>query len=155
MLDRQIQIYGIDTGNFYSNTEVYLHQKHHKIKADNRYIANRNREIEKRLYEENIENKEEIKELQQEYRENKKIIDIKTEKIKQTKEKLLKILSNKVQSNIEQNGKHHIRELRENPVAKLNVISVFDGTLTRTLGVEPDTFTDDFMVIQVYFFDII
>ena len=39
-LEKQIQIYGIDTGNFYSNTEARLHWKNQKIKIEKKNLKN-------------------------------------------------------------------------------------------------------------------
>ena len=37
-LQSQIHIYGIDTGNFYTNNESRLHWKNHKIKIEKRNL---------------------------------------------------------------------------------------------------------------------
>ena len=37
-LQSQIHIYGIDTGNFYTNNEARLHWKNHKIKIEKRNL---------------------------------------------------------------------------------------------------------------------
>ena len=41
MLDKQIAIYGIDTGDFYSNKEAHLHWKIHQIRAEKRFLKNK------------------------------------------------------------------------------------------------------------------
>ena len=79
----------------------------------------------------------------------------KSAKAKEVKDRLLSLLSNKVEENIRTNGRHHIRELREEQLSDKNVISVFDSYFTRTIGAKPDEFCEDFMVIQVYYFDVI
>lgn len=85
----------------------------------------------------------------------KQLIDIKNKAIKKTKDDLLKLLANKVEANIQSNGKHHIRELRENQVSNKNIISVFDSSFTRMIGAKQDELCEDFMVVQVYYFDVI
>ncbi len=65
------------------------------------------------------------------------------------------MLSNKVNANIQSHGKHHIRTLRENQVSQKNEISIFNSSLLRTIGAIPDTLTDDLIVVQVYYFDMI
>ena len=83
------------------------------------------------------------------------LISIKNKHIKKTKDNLLKLLENKINANIESNGKHHIRELGENQVSEKNVISVFDSAFTRMIGAKQDELCEDFMVVQVYYFDVI
>lgn len=82
-------------------------------------------------------------------------ISYKGSKAKEVKDRLLALLANKVDENIRTNGTHHIRELREDQLSDKNVISVFDSYFTRTIGAKPDEFCEDFMVIQVYYFDVI
>lgn len=84
-----------------------------------------------------------------------KFFKYKGKKAKEIKEKLLKVLENKVEANIKSNGNHHIRELQENQVSKKNIISVFDSSFTRTIGANPNELSEDFMVIQVFYFSII
>lgn len=98
---------------------------------------------------------EELYYLANKYRMTKDLISDKNLKIKESKEKLLNLLSNKVEANISSNGKHHIRTLNENQVFSNNIISVFDSYFTRTIGAKQDEFCDDFMVVQVYYFDVI
>lgn len=85
----------------------------------------------------------------------KNLISIKNKAIKKTKDDLLKLLENKINANIESNGAHHIRALRENQVSDKNVISVFDSSFTRMIGAKQDELCEDFMVVQVYYFDVI
>jgi len=40
MLDRQVQILSVDTGNFYSNTESFLHWKNHKLRSERNLLIN-------------------------------------------------------------------------------------------------------------------
>ena len=83
------------------------------------------------------------------------LIDSKNQRIKDTKNALLKLLSQKVEENIRTNGKHHIRTLRENQVSSKNTISVFDSSFTRMIGAKQDELCEDFLVVQVYYFDVI
>ena len=47
-LQSQIHIYGIDTGNFYTNNESRLHWKNHKIKIEKRNLKTEyNKNLEK------------------------------------------------------------------------------------------------------------
>lgn len=83
-----------------------------------------------------------------------RLIQHKQRKIKQTKEKLLALLSNKVKQNELTDGKDHIRTLPENRLKDTDVISMFDSSLSRAIGIKQDTLTDAFLVVQIYYFDI-
>lgn len=192
MLDVQIQILSVDTGNFYSNKEARLHWKNHALRAERNKLVNggiitsangkvkRNivglKEIESKISEYGIgvseleeaakaedgygfikfgENQEELFKLYDSYSFLKKLIAIKNESIKKTKDDLLKLLENKINANIQSNGTHHIRTLRENQVSDKNIISVFDSSFTRMIGAKQDELCEDFMVVQVYYFDVI
>lgn len=82
------------------------------------------------------------------------LIRHKREKAKESKEKLLTLLSHKVTQNELTDGKDHIRCIREGTLNDNNVISVFDSALSRTIGIKQDELTDALMVVQVYYFDV-
>lgn len=191
MLDKQINIYSVDTGNFYSNKEARLHWKNHKLRAERNRLVNGGdiigasgvkrtiiglKEIESKIsgYGVSIseleeaakaedglgftkfeENQEELFKLYDNYCLTKHLVSIKNKFIKKTKDDLLKLLENKINANIQSNGAHHIRALRENQVSDKNVISVFDSSFTRMIGAKQDELCEDFMVVQVYYFDVI
>lgn len=188
MLDTQIQINSVDTGNFYSNHETRLHLLNHKLRMErnrlnellskekelllNEYhmdenslksIIEENDTVEDFVYDKfdgcSVEEQDEIinslKTKIEKYIFYSDKISKKRKLIKKSKEELLLLLSNKMTANIESNGKHHIRQLNENNVSQKNIISVFESSLTRIISAKADMFTDDFMVVQVYYFDII
>lgn len=182
MLDKQIQIYCFDTSDFYSNKEKRLHWLNHKIRKEKNRLINGGfvkskdgkrkrtiiglKDIEKTFKEHGLSNedihyvekgeydfsnhgklKEELESLGAKYRKNKELVSMKNKKAKEAKDKLLSLLSHKVDSNM--------RELREDSVSDSNIISVFDSYFTRTIGAEPDMLCEDFMIIKVYYFDVI
>lgn len=190
MLDKQINIYSVDTGNFYSNKEARLHWTNHKLRAERNRLVNGGtiisasgntkrtitglKEVESKIAKYGItiseleeaaktengftkfgENQEELFRLYDTYSMLKHLISIKNKAIKKTKDDLLKLLENKINANIQSNGTHHIRTLRENQVSEKNVISVFDSSFTRMIGAKQDELCEDFMVVQVYYFDVI
>ena len=186
MLDKQIQIFSCDTGNFYSKKESRLHWKIHKLKIEknqlmNGFSSNNDKRIIiglkdiaaklkdyglqdsdfesicKESYEFSVhgDDSEEIEILGKRYKSVKELIMEKNAKIKEAKNDLLSILSNKVEANIRTNGTHHIRELNEDSISNKNIISVFDSYFTRTIGAKQDELCEDFMVVQVYYFDVI
>ena len=187
MLSRQIDVLGLDTADFYSNNERYLHNLNHKIRAEKNRLVNGGdvyrchgkkkvkvvgiREIERELCEYGIESCDvasvldgtysipddcdcaRIVELCKEHKRLQGLIDMKNKKAKETKGRLLTLLGNKVESN--KNGPHHIRQLRYDAVRDDKVISVFDSYFTRTIGASPGGFTDDFMIVKVFYFDVL
>lgn len=82
------------------------------------------------------------------------LIKHKREKAKESKEKLLTLLANKVTQNELTDGKDHIRTIRQNSLNDNNVISVFDSALSRTIGISQDELTDALMVVQIYYYDV-
>lgn len=189
MLDVQVNILSVDTGDFYSNREASLHWLNHKLRIERSELKTKEEEIINKLSEYGIgkseldlilkyefdfdscgDNASVISELGYEYCKVKDLLKLKNQKIKESKNKLLELLSNKIEANIATNGKHHIRELRNlnpsgnkedvfkyanEPFNDKKIISVFDSSFTRMIGAKQDELTEDFMVIQVYYFDII
>ena len=105
MLDIQYNLYSVDTGNFYSNHEKYLHDMNCKYRRERNYVNNKLPEIEKKLKEFGYSD-EDIKNLKNDKIEEVDIIDSsydivseychwnelvkhKREKAKESKEKLL------------------------------------------------------------------
>lgn len=70
------------------------------------------------------------------------------------KEELLTLLSETVERN-SMADKKELRQLRDDAMVDRNIISVFESSLTRMLGLEKDELTTDIMVVKVYYFDII
>ena len=189
MLSKQIDVLGLDTADFYSNHERYLHNLNHKVRAEKNRLVNGGdiyrchgkkkkhivgiRQIEERLYEYGIEacdigsvldgtyplsgcdRHDDIIELCNEHRRLQDIVSMKNQKAKETKDKLLSLLGNKVEDNIRSNSRHHIRTLRNDAIRDDKVISVFDSYFTRTIGAAPGEFTDDFMIVKVFYFDVL
>lgn len=170
MLDKQYNMYSVDTGHFYSNREKYLHDMNCKYRRERNYVQNKLPEIEKKLKQfgyteddiKNIKNgkTEDVNIIEtsydtvSEYLHWIRLIKHKREKAKESKEKLLTLLSNKVNQNELTDGKDHIRTIKENSLSDTNVISVFDSALSRTIGIKQEELTDTLMVVQVYYFDV-
>ena len=170
MLDIQYNLYSVDTGNFYSNHEKYLHDMNCKYRRERNYVNNKLPEIENKLKEfgysdediRNIKNDktEEVDIIENsydtisEYLHWNKLVKHKREKANKSKEKLLTLLANKVAQNELTDGKDHIRTIREGNLNDNNVISVFDSALSRTIGIKQDELTDALMVVQIYYYDV-
>ena len=170
ILDVQYNLYSCDTGHFYSNHEKYLHDMNCKYRRERNYVNNKLPEMEKKLKglgysDEDIRNLkngnlDEVSiidstgDIVWEYNHWNELIKHKREKAKESKEKLLTLLANKVAQNELTDGKDHIREIKEGSLNDNNVISVFDSALSRTIGINQDELTDALMVVQVYYFDV-
>lgn len=180
-LENQIQILSVDTGNFYSNKEAYLHKLNHKIRMERNSLKKIISFYDECLAEIGFTKKdisymqkgifEKVNFIEGSIREFKDIVDYfylyqkyvyKGKKAKETKNCILQLLKNKVNANILSNGHHHIRELRfideNNKTTELldtNIISVFDSSFTRMIDSKTDELSEDFMVVQVYYFDVI
>lgn len=172
MLDKQYNMYSVDTGHFYSNHEKYLHDMNCKYRRERNYVQNKLPEIEKQLkqfgYTEDVikkikseSNKDQeiallggTTDLVVEYYRLNNLIRHKRKKAKESKAKLLTLLSNKVSQNELTDGKDHIRTIKEDSLNDTNIISVFDSALSRTIGIKQDELTDVLIVVQVYYFDV-
>ena len=186
-LNVQVQILSVDTGDFYSNREATLHWLNHKLRIELNELKKEEDKIVNTLFKYGFDKKDldlilnneydfnsfgddsnVLSELGIKYCKVKDLIKWKNIKIKESKNKLLDLLSNKVEENIKTNGKHHIRELRNlnpsgekkyvlkysnEPFGNKKIISVFDSAFTRMIGAKQDELTKDFMVIQVYYFE--
>lgn len=163
-------MYSVDTGHFYSNHEKYLHDINCKYRRERNYVQNKLPEIEKQLKqfgytEDDIKNlkndkTEEVNIIESsydtvsEYLHWARLIKHKREKAKESKAKLLTLLSNKVNQNELTDGKDHTRTIKKDSLNDTNIISVFDSALSRTIGIKQDELTDALMVVQVYYFDV-
>lgn len=141
-----------------------------KYRRERNYINNKLPDIEKQLKEfgysiddikkikndkfEDIIILDNTEEIIKEYKKWNYLIKHKREKAKQSKEMLLNLLANKVAQNELTDGKDHIRSIRENELNDVNIISIFDSSLSRTIGIKQDEFTDALLVVQVYYFDV-
>lgn len=127
-------MYLVDTGHFYTNHERYLHNQNHKYRAERKYLLNQNKSLDK------------DSEL---YQRNEKLIAHKRLKAKASKEALLSTLQNKIKH---KNKKPRV--LKGSLLHDNDVVSVFESSLTRAANIDPDTLTDELIIVQIYYFDI-
>lgn len=181
ILDTQINMYSVDTGHFYSNHEKYLHEMNCKYRSEQNYVNNMlsNSENELLLNGYTLEDIKEFKaytekdyrlltnDMVKNYVRLNLIIEHKRKKAKISKEKLLTLLKNKVLNKeklsnkigycILQNIPYNqipLRRLREEELTDQNIISVFESSLTRSIGIKKDELTDALIVVQIYYFDV-
>jgi hypothetical protein len=170
LLEKQVKIYALDTGNFYSNTESRLHWHVNRLKRDKRLLLKRIELIERECCEiglpvDELVNHNEVSLIKlgmeksvakyaTKYGEYKNAVSIKNAAATAAKRNLLSLLSNKVAANISSNGTHHTRVLSEDTLSDKNVIAVFDSYFTRTIGAKQDELCEDFMVITKFYDDV-
>lgn len=170
LLDKQYYLYSADTGHFYSNHEKYLHDKGCQYRRECMRIQYKLPEIENKLKQfgytgnqlkiwksaksEKTDRIQGSEDTVSEYLHLIRLLRHKRKKAAQAKEKLLTLLANKAVQNELTDGKDHIRSIPDNRFKDTDVISMFDSSLSRTIGIEQDTLTDAFIVVQIYYFDI-
>lgn len=96
-----------------------------------------------------------INELTDRYMDLKEKKSLKINKKARCKEKLLNELAKAVEYNETHPNNKYIRKLNPKALVDKNIISIFESTLTRTLGEEVNGLTTDIMVVQVFYFDVI
>lgn len=128
-MDKQVQIYSVDTSYFYNDKEFKMHNKLNKTY----------------LYRKKIKSLLEKTDSEERQLKLKHHLAYASKRIKSLKENLK-------QEFLKHTG---IRTLRDNLISKKNYISVFDSVLTRTLGIKPDTLSEDIIVVQTYFFQVL
>ena len=179
MLDTQITILSVDTGNFYSNREARIHCLLHKLKTEKRSLKEQCDKLYSVIRENNDITKKkislvksgkvdidsfnpEIKETIQKICFIENLLKIKNKKIDFNKKKLLSIIDNKVKSknlrklrNIHPAGdKDSIFAHEKEKFSDSRKINIFESNATRTIGAKADEFCDDLIVVQIYYFGI-
>jgi len=138
-LDKQIHLYSVDTGHFYSRHEARLHRLNHCCRQECRYIQNK---LSNCSCCEEERNKWQL------------LIEHKQKKAKESKAKLQTLLKNKSRQNEQTGGRDHTRELNPALLNDQSIVSSFESALTRTIGLLPDSLTDVIIIVQVYYFDL-
>ena len=172
-LNKQINVYSVDTGAFYSNKELYLHKKISKIRRENKHLIELIENYEKKLNsygvsykDENPLDKLDLAELGSEgisicefylqvIHMTQEIKKHKSNLITKTKNKLLTLLHNKTNANIITDGKHHQRVLKGDLLSIKSIVSIFDSSLTRMLLLEEDELSNDTIIVKTFYFDVL
>lgn len=167
-LDKQISIYSVDTGNFYSNKERALHNLNCKLRMEKNELKSKLSDLKDKIKTygdfdtkihlidigkgfEQTDNPE-LNHYFYDYKYYTEILKSKRQKIKKSKQDLLDLLNRKIQYNIQTEGKHHKRELRN--IDTQNIINIFDSSVTRLTELFPYELSENLMVVQVYYFDV-
>ena len=146
-LNKQVQVYSLDTSSFYNEEEMRYHTKIIQLqglKGKAKDIREKKqKEHEKGLYDEDL--RQEIKRL----------IDI---------EKLYKKMINKEKEQLteqfqitrfENNQLGKIRQARLEEFCPKNVVSIFDSDLLRSANIKPNTLINDLIIVQTFYFEIV
>lgn len=170
-LDKQVNLYSVDTGHFYSNREAYLHNLNCSYRKERNYLINKTAFFDDVMQEYGYTKRDLncIKKgnfmtmdtyipgtagLLHEYFYWHNLVRHKRKGAQKSKERLLTLLSNKTNQNIQTDGRNHIRTLRPQALHDTNIISVFESSLTRILAIQEDELTDALIVVQVYYFEL-
>jgi hypothetical protein len=129
-LSKQIHLFLLDTASFYNENEYKIHEKMSKL-----YIFIH-------LIEKALKNKK----LSEHKKENAKIY-------LSIHKKNLKLLKEDLKEEFKKNNS--IRELRESDMIDKKIVSVFDSSLTRCLGLYPNELTRDIIIVKTYYYDIL
>lgn len=128
-LEKQVQIYSVDTGMFYNAIEKRIHnrlKRNYIFKKHLKLILKKQNEFVKTI-------------------KWNRYMDRTNERITKLKSKLKKELQ----------GNTTCRTLDQDEVKPKHIISVFDSVLTRTLGISVNTLTEEIIIVQSYYFDVL
>lgn len=169
MLDRQIHMYSIDTGHFFVGREKKLYRRNVYYRTlrnkENQNIKQMIKQLKNIGYTQddiellntgNIEQMQYIydsSEIIRKYVMAKSYVQRYKRESDISKDCLIKLLNNKTIHNIISNGRDHKRDLKHEDLLDKNIISVFESSMSRTIGLEKDCLTDELMVIKIYYFD--
>lgn len=168
-LDKQVTIYSVDTGNFYSKKERHLHDLNCKLRMEKNDLRDKLKTLKEEILEENpnaasliiLLDKNKNIPYTSESEEDKiikymlysKCLKDKRKRIKKSKQDLLKLMNRKIVLNEQTNGSHHTRVLKDNLTIN-NTINIFDSSITRLFNAQPYELVDNLIVVQVYYFDV-
>lgn len=169
-LEHQISIFSIDTGRFYSSRERLLHNNCTAASGEKNKLKSLQKELEQKLLTAGYTKKDlgnlkkgTIQDMNllpgsgQElaaYSRASHLLQYKSGYLKKQKAKLVSLLARKTESNARSRGRSHTRLLNESSLSEQDIISIFESSLTRMMGLEPDTFTDHLIVVRVFYFSL-
>ncbi|NFH40707.1 hypothetical protein FC977_13660 [Clostridium sporogenes] len=147
-MNKQVHIYSVDTSAFYNEEEKKIHSKMNKYYLFKKILKNRIIKYDNKLKSKNVKNKikEHYKLLKNITKYNLRNIN---KRIKQLKDELLEEFKKTKEQN-------YIRILdKKNHLINKNIISVFESTLTRLLKIPINDISNDIIIVQTYFFDVL
>lgn len=144
ILDKQVNVYSVDTSAFFTRQENKVYRKLIILKREKKQLKDKV----KTLKEQGDECNESIIEVLNSY------IKLKNSKIKETKNKLIELLKDKLDENKRQQS-GFIRHLSPKFLIDNNIISMFDGSNARLLHMKIGEISQEFIIVKTYYFDII
>lgn len=152
ILDKQVNIYSVDTGAFFTRSECKLYRKIGTLKNEKKKIKEKIKELKDTCTKiKDGENYNEINEIIKKYEG---INKLKNKKIRETKDLLLQILANKNKDELRSKN-NFVRHLSPRALVDKNIISVFDSGNTRLLNMKVDNLSMNLIVVKTYYFSII
>lgn len=133
-LNKQIHIYSVDTSYFYNDSEMIVHNRLNRLYILRKNISDKINRIHK-------DDKDRIRVFKDARRRCGRLINKNKTRLKDEFKKT--------------NQLTHIRELLPEIVSERNIISIFDSMLTRVIGLEINSLSEELIIVQTYFFDII
>jgi hypothetical protein len=125
-LKNQIHIYNLDTSCFYNESEQLIHKKLSKLYSFRKKLRKLN---------------------------EKKDVPAKVAKYLTNANRRIGKLKTTLQEEFAKNS--GLRDLNKQSLTQYNVISIFESTLTRKIGIETNSLSRDIMVVRTYYFDIL
>ena len=146
-LDKQINLFRVDTNCFLNAEEE---EKHQKFIEEKKILVEFIEEFKKNNP--NVENKniseyKKLKKIEKEYKDwlNEESAEC-VEYNKNHSNKIIRQLNDKYLYYINKQGEKK-RNLK-------NIVSMFDSTLSRSFGIKPNEFTTDIFILEVYYYSI-
>lgn len=161
-LNKQIHLYSLDTSCFYTDKEAVLHRKLIKLYYIRKIIKEKQNKLDKLIK----KTKEEIKNATYDEKEEKECPFEKrlSTYLEQSfflsnafsrANKLISIIRSQMVKELAQfQETGRIRELRQECLIPQNITSMFESSSVRVCGIEPNTLTEDIMIIQTFFFEV-
>lgn len=141
-LTKQIHIYSLDTSCFYNRRELDIHNRMSNLYILRSQVQLHIEKLEKELrkvYDSDIERR--IDDM-------KSMVSIYNNMLKHDKKRLY----DELEYTRLLGG---VRNLRKETLTDRNIVSVFESSLTRTMKLEVGKLSDDLIIVQTYYFDVI
>lgn len=143
-LNKQMYIYSVDTSCFYNEYELRLHRKLNLLY----FNKNKNKKALNKIEKQEVKEHEDLQLIEKKIERHQQNIRTCNTFIKQHKGSLKENLC-LLKSNT------NVRELNTEMVGVRNVISIFDSALTRTMGLEEKVLSEELIIVQTYFYDML
>ena len=150
-LNKQVNIYSLDTSAFYTDYERDLAYLVVGLNKKKEALIVKSEWMKRKMRKESVDNNLFAKRLSYLWKieEEIEVLATRINKLKNESKKLL------VES-LENRPDGHCRSIREESIRMQNVISIFDSALTRMLGMKSSEIVyDDLIVVRTYYFQIL